>query len=697
MSKHGWDKKDLLIVGVLLVVALTTRFVELGYVPPGVRFDELVNVKMADHIYAGEWPIYFQEAWGHEALYHYFQALGMLVLGKTVLGVRIASLLFGVLGVLLTYLFVRRLSGRAVAAAAALLLAVSFWSLLYSHFGERHISLPVWLLLTGYCFWRGLEAPSGRRAPGIGWFAAGGLFAGLMFNTYFASRVVPVLFVGFIIYLLLFHRSMLRGRWPGLILFFLLPTLMVVPMTLYLWQHPWLEQRLGQVAGEMLEALAAGNLRPLWNAVVGTLAMFSFRGDPEWLYNISGRPVFDPLTSMSFYLGIGLSLWRWRDPRRFFVLLWLAVGLIPSLVSWPAGSLGHTIVAQPAAFALAALGLISAVRWLAQRTPSRTHTRGRWGTWAGRALAVLTILIFASLNLYDYLVRWPRFPEVLHEYQAPITAVARYLRENPEQTPACVSAPYVDYWNPWSKMNHDLYATDDERVRWFDGTQSLLLPESGHATIVLPDHILLPLGLAPDLDTLLQASAQPVALNVTDRLGARFDVYEWTDRGPLTQRLAAAAAAPAWASAETVYESGTSDSHRRPLEMPLDFQRLALLGYTYEQERAQPGQVWRMTTYWQVREDGADPLALFVHVLDADNQVRAGWDGLYVSQETWQAGDLLIHVHTLTLPSELSAGMQRVEVGVYSPVTQQRLALSVEGQGPAPYDRALLQPLTVER
>jgi hypothetical protein len=321
----------------------------------------------------------------------------------------------------------------------------------------------------------------------------------------------------------------------------------------------------------------------------------------------------------------------------------------------------------------------------------------RWGSWAGRGLVVLTILVFAGVNLYDYFVRWPRFPEVLHEYQAPVSAVARYLHQQPVPSPVSVSAPYVDYWNPWSKMNYDLYARNDEAVRWFDGTQSLLLPGSGPATVVLPDHILLPSGLAPELDALLRASARPVALDVTDRFGARFDVYEWVDRDPLAQRLAAAAAAPAWSSPETAYEAGVSEDQRHPLEMPLDFGRLVLLGYTYDQDRAAPGQVWRMTTYWQVREPSRDPLALFVHVLDAENNVLAGWDGLYVSRETWQEQDLLVHVHTLTLPPDAPAGMQRVQLGAYSPVTQQRLPLAIAAQERAPYDRALLHPLTVER
>jgi hypothetical protein len=77
--------------------------------------------------------------------------------------------------------------------------------------------------------------------------------------------------------------------------------------------------------------------------------------------------------------------------------------------------------------------------------------------------------------------------------------------------------------------------------------------------------------------------------------------------------------------------------------------------------------------------------------------VRAGWDGLQVSTQSWEEGDLFIHIHTLKLPTDGPVGPQRVEVGVYSPVTLERLMLFT-GDGPetAPHDRALLRPLYVD-
>lgn len=691
-------RKEWLVVASIGALALLLRLVALGRVPPGVRYDELVNVKMASHIYAGEWPIYFQEAWGHEPFYHYLHALGMRLLGQTVLGVRITSVLSGTLGVLTAYLALRQLFGRGVAALAALMVASSFWSLMYSRVGLRHISLPPWIGLAAYCFWRGLEVPANeRRKIGL-WFSLSGVSLGITLYTYFASRVVPVLFATFALYLFVFHRDMLRGRWWGVAVALVLPVGMVTPMALYLVRHPELERRLGQVSAGLLGALRTGDLHMAAQAVLGTMAMFSFRGDPEWLYNIAGRPVLDPLTSIAFYVGLGTLLWRWREPRRAFTLLWLFFGIAPALFSWPPGSLGHTIVAQPAAFGIAALGIAEAWSWARHRTASPLRL-------SAQLVLATRPLVFAGLNAYDYYARWPGYPEVRHEYQASSTAVARYLEQHPEATPACVSAPYVDYWNPWSKMNFDLYAgAAGTAVRWFDGQQALVLPGGQEGYVYLTEPTLPLAGLAPAFAALLEQDAVPASDGGQGALDGGLRVYRWRDGRTVDALLARAAQAPAWASPETAYVPGTSEGQRVPLAMPLDYGRLVLLGYSYNGE-AGAGQEWQVTTYWRVLHADPAPLAVFVHVLDDANTVRASWDGFYIAPAGLQEGDLLIHVHALALPDELPAGEWRVELGVYSPVTLERLPLTLGnremalGQGSterAPYDRALLRALTVE-
>jgi hypothetical protein len=284
--------------------------------------------------------------------------------------------------------------------------------------------------------------------------------------------------------------------------------------------------------------------------------------------------------------------------------------------------------------------------------------------------------------------------------------VARYLERQDSPLDVVVSAPYVDYWHPWSKRNFQLYAerqqrAEEKRVRWFNGTDSILFPASKDsqtgALFVLPDHIRLPSELDADLHSLLLAGSRPIETLLQDSNGSVLDLYLWTDRRALDERLESVAAAKVWASPEGPYIPGQSEQQRQELDLPLEFgSRLALLGYHYDADRVSRGADWRLVTYWQVLDAHSAPLALFVHALDEKNAVTLGWDGLHVSTESWEPGDIVIQVHTLHVPMEALPGSQRVELGVYSPISLERLPPLPEGADtPAPHARVLLAPLDI--
>jgi hypothetical protein len=106
--------------------------------------------------------------------------------------------------------------------------------------------------------------------------------------------------------------------------------------------------------------------------------MFHATGDPEWLYNIAGRPLFNLPGALLFALGVGIALWRWRQPRAALLFLWLALGLAPACVSIPAASLSHTIAAQPAVYLLVAGATFDVASWV------RTRAAAMRATWARR-------------------------------------------------------------------------------------------------------------------------------------------------------------------------------------------------------------------------------------------------------------------------------------------------------------------------
>ncbi len=181
----------------LLLLAFALRVVMLDEVPVGLRYDELQNHIMAGRVMAGERPLYFRESWGHEPLYHYFQAAAMSWFGESDWNLRLPSVFLGVLEVAATWLVARKLFGRRVALLAAAFLTVSFWGIFYSRIGSRVGSTTFFVALMVYFLWQTYRTEwSNKRAGGLT-ALAGGLMMGTAVYIYVARRVNICIFSGF--------------------------------------------------------------------------------------------------------------------------------------------------------------------------------------------------------------------------------------------------------------------------------------------------------------------------------------------------------------------------------------------------------------------------------------------------------------------------------------------------------------------
>lgn len=54
---------------------------------------------------------------------------------------------------------------------------------------------------------------------------------------------------------------------------------------------------------------------PLVNYTLAAFGMFGIRGGDEWLYNLPGRSIFDPLTALVFLFGIIVAVRHRRSPQ----------------------------------------------------------------------------------------------------------------------------------------------------------------------------------------------------------------------------------------------------------------------------------------------------------------------------------------------------------------------------------------------
>jgi len=661
---------------ILLLVTWGLRLCLLEEIPPGWRDDELINIHViSGQPLSGEFPLYFTDASGHEPLYHYLHAGIHKVLGFNVLSGHLLSVVLGTLSVVLTYALCRRLFGTAVAVVASWSLTTSFWSLMYSRTAIRHISLPpfilaiVWLMPIFGENQEGSTASSEKPGRRLGRWTAVGILIGASFYTYPAARVIPGLLAAIAIYLAIFHRRLFLQHWCGMALALLIAGMLWVPLGAAIARGSndaaaegiGADARLAELAVPVRELLN-GNPEPLLKNIWNTLGMFHITGDPEWLYNIPGRPVFNHLGGVLVWSGILFCALRWREPRYLTLLVWFGLGLLPTFASIPPASLSHSILVQPLAMILPALALYNITIQVLQ-------TRRSIKTWAQPlSCALLTIFLLTNgyRDLRDYFTVWPARGMVRFLYRADYRDAASYLNTHQEITDAAVASNLM---GPWDRLavNVDVQR-DDVSIRLFDPERALLLPNSNTSQTLI---------------------IIPYSLNVDDLVGttlAKNTVPLREDGLPFRLFVPAGTATP-WSFAPP-----------NPEFKPQDFANgLTLADYAIQEtiERTIP-----IFTLWEVPETldlppipvVANPpppgvyngprLAVFAHLLTSDGELIAVDDGLWVDPLTLQPGDQFIQVHRLILPEDAPPGPYSVAIGLYDPMTGSRWSVQdVAGKG----------------
>jgi hypothetical protein len=169
-------------------------------------------------------------------------------------------------------------------------------------------------------------------------------------------------------------------------------------------------------------------------------------------------------------------------------------------------------------------------------------------------------------------------------------------------------------------------------------------------------------------------------------------------RGGLSALISAAASgAPMSWSASTVFDA-SAEVHRLRDAAHWEF-GLDLVGYVVLSAPLRAGETLELVTVWRPRDElpaTASDLRVFVHLLDNESRLWGGEDRLDMHPPTWERGDLLVQYHRVPLASGAPAGEYQLEVGLYVPITMERLRLYAEPEGEQPVgDRVLLSPLEV--
>jgi 4-amino-4-deoxy-L-arabinose transferase-like glycosyltransferase len=645
---------------VVIALATALRFWALGSIPPGLYHDEAFNGLDALGVLEGERPIFFEANNGREPLFIYLVALSVAALGRSPGAIRIVAAVLGTLTIPATYIMAKAMFNRRIGLLAAAITGLTLWHVNLSRIGFRAVAMPLLVALTLWQLWLGLKDGNKRH------FLVGGVLYGLTFYTYLAARFTILALAVFGLYLVGSWRlevggwRLEAGGWKRRALTFVLAALVVLaPLMAYVATH-W-DSFLGRV-GQVSIFNPAINGGDFWGALLRhtgkTLLMFTNRGDFIPRHNVPLRPVFDPVLSAFFLLGLILCLRRFRQrAEHAFVVIWLAVMLLPTILAEGAPHFLRSVGILPVAFVVPAIGLDSLWRLLENRATSLVAVG-----------AVALVLVFGLGNTTtDYFGGHAASQDVRYNFET--AAVDLATQTNRFLGSGWDGKGLMARQNPPSPGRH-LYIADRLWRDW--ASVRFLVPHSPNLTILAEsaklalnssDEVMLILWPYEDYKQYL--SLLPVGSTIAVQEGS-------LERGDLEK------------VARLLYITFTATPATIPSGEPkARFEKgLTLVGHRLTTVLPQE---LRLSLLWRAEEEIEADYTVFVH-LTRDGAILAQADlfpaGGYYPTSLWRVGDIVSDEHTLALPEPYDPGKHRIIVGLYQLETLHRLQVLDEADKP---------------
>lgn len=383
---------DLIIAAGFTFSALIIYLYRVTEITPGAWGDEITLGNMAQYLRKmGSFTPFVTHNMGHPTPLIYLSLLFITIMGRSLVSLRIVSVLFGALNAGLFYLFARRFFNKSYSALAAVLIVTSYVHIAVSRFAYE-MSAAVFFFIAAL-----LLLDLIRQRVTAGRIALYGLTLGLGIYTYLAFRTVAVIFIGAGLFFI-WKKSSTKPK--HMILFVISLLVILLPLFVYGYYHPSdlnVRVKALSVFDQGLPAHEVAN--ELQGATYRTLTMFFFTGDPNPRQNPAGTTPFDILTSLLFLSGLA---WLLVKKKAWFVILFsLSVTILATEIvtleripEFHYYGLGHPNTLRITLLVpLVAFGAIISLRYSIEK-----FIQGEGKMW----VAAIIVAVIALINLNRY-------------------------------------------------------------------------------------------------------------------------------------------------------------------------------------------------------------------------------------------------------------------------------------------------------
>jgi hypothetical protein len=412
---------ELALVGLVLALGLFLRLHQLDYYPPpgGISWNDEAQIgKDAYGVlfhYARPWQFPFSV---------YTACLSFLLLGPTVLALRLTFVVLGFATLVVFYLLAKELFRFPVALAATFLFAVSRWHIAFSRLVLP--STPAMLLevSTFYLLLRG------RRTWGLMNYVLAGVTMGLGLYSHASFRIVPLL-----VLLLGLSEAWswwrtrraaagrtgreLLGRW---LCFLGSCVVFTLPLAALVSREP--QAAFGERFSSIMPALfgvgGTFQMEAQLERVRRVVGFFNYKGEAWGAVNVPDLPMLDPWTGILFLLGFGYCLFYFWKNKHLFYLSWLVLTVLAGGVLTVDLRSHRFAGVMPVLFLFA--GVFLERSWAAFQRSFGVARRGYF------AVLLLPVLVLAGYaNYFVFFQRQIHAGSVRIEFTREISSVANYV------------------------------------------------------------------------------------------------------------------------------------------------------------------------------------------------------------------------------------------------------------------------------
>ena len=635
-------------VSATFLLAVFTRLYLVDTLPPGLKYDSASNgVYILGILYDGTHPFYANPMGAPEPLILYLQSVTVWLFGANVFALRIIPALAALLTVVALYACAREfIADRRVALVAAFALTISLENIHNARAGIRFMLVPLFEVALLYFFWRGWRDRSRRDLI----FA--GIVLGLSVYTYLAALMLPLVIIA-----VWAHQYLLtRARRFDVLWTLGVGGVIALPRIVFQLLYPAAAlARASQV--NLLQNPEVANVG-LANVVIAHLIEYIKMFGIDWQGGSFRQPLLDPILFVFFVFGFAVALARWRRIEWFWPLLAIAIMFLPDLLAAnePISNKVRTIGIIPPTYFLVGVGAVSVLDLFRQRI--------------ARIVLIALLVLSAAVSLNAYFIAKIAATPLSREFDdfnisSLEVAEAQWIAQQTE--------PVYLPLNEFARSPvHYLVGARAPRLRSALRGDGSLDPRAvvSRAWMVLPQN---PDRARSEGKIYVDDPASFVLINGDTVYLLPPTAFDTPSRSPdavihdANGRVAANA-----------FAIGALNFGALPAPSPIKFsQGIELVNSVIDLTRVQPGEILPVSLFWRISQRIADDHAIFVHLINVNEEVAANADilpalGAY-NTFLWKPGEMIPTHHQIRVPQRTPPGKYRVEVGLYNVLSQNRL------------------------